>query len=429
MVPSASSQLIGHLFLQLALILLTCRAAGIATRRYGQPAVIAEMVAGFVLGPSLLGWVAPTIHAAIFPDHTLTPLYVLSQVGLVLYMFSVGLEFETSRFVEHARKAVAVAVAGFVLPFAIGSGLAIVMFDVNGLFGTGVTRFQAAIFLGAAMSVTAFPMLARIIEARGIANTPVGTLALAAGAISDVGAWVMLAFVTSSFGGSFGAAALPMAGGVLYLLALYLATPSLQQMARAARDRGALAPWMLSIVFCILAFSAWFTERVGIYSVFGAFTLGCFIPRGLLVRELRSAIVPITTALLVPLYFAYSGLHARLSLLSSLPLVALTVITFLAACAGKGLACWAAARWSGASNREALGIATLMNTRGMMELVLLNIALQRGLITPTLFTMLAVMAIGTTLMAYPVFGSITAADRRPADSTREPGYSVATAGK
>jgi Kef-type K+ transport system membrane component KefB len=411
----SDSALAALVFLQLAVIMLACRGVGIVARRLGQPQVVAEMVTGFMLGPSFFAWVAPEWSAALFPAGALKPLYVLSQIGLALYMFTVGLEFQRSILTRHAKRAITVSITGVVAPLALGGVLGLAMLRQGGLFTPGVNAFQAALFVGAAMAITAFPVLARIIYERGISGTAVGTLALAAGAINDAAAWIVFALVVGSMTGSFTAALWPIGGALVYLAVLFVpGRRLLQRVADDADTNEALAPWMLPVMLGLVALAAWFTDTVGIYSVFGTFLLGVAIPRGVLTRELYRTLEPITTALLVPLYFVYSGLNARLGLLDSWGLWGLCTVTFVAACAGKGLACWAAARLSGASSREAWGLATLMNARGMMELVLLNIALERGLITPTLFTMLAVMAIGTTVMAYPLFG-LFSPERRHAD--------------
>jgi K+:H+ antiporter len=257
------------------------------------------------------------------------------------------------------------------------------------------------------MAITAFPMLARIIYERGIAGTALGTLALAAGAMDDAAAWIILAIVVGSFTGSTVMAVSAAAGGLFYAVLVFtVARPQLGRLNTAAEDHGSIAPWMLATILTALSFGAWFTDAVGIYSVFGAFVLGAATPRGLLARELQRLIEPVTAALLLPLFFIYSGLNSRLGLVDSSWLWTVTILVFLAACVGKGVACWIAARATGSTPRDALGVATLMNARGMMELILLNIGLQRGLITPTLFTILVLMAIGTTLMAGPLFSLV-----------------------
>ena len=199
----------------------------------------------------------------------------------------------------------------------------------------------------------------------------------------------------------------PIAGGAAYaLIVLVLAQPLLRRLRNAAEVRGTLEPWMLSVTLIALAAGAWFTDMSGIHAVFGAFLLGVAIPRGVLTDRLQAAIEPLTTALLVPLFFVHAGLNTKLELVDTGWLWMMTLLIFLAACAGKGLACWAAARLSGASSAEAMGIGALMNARGLMELVLLNIALQRGVITGTTYTMLVMMTLATTLMAYPLFGLV-----------------------
>jgi Kef-type K+ transport system membrane component KefB len=401
------TQLGALFFLQIGVILLVCRLVGWFAVRLGQPQVVAEMVAGFLMGPSFFGWLTPDLQAWLFPQATLRIIFVVSQVGLVLYMFCVGLEFRPDLMLRHARRAAAVSVAGIAVPFALGGALGWWLLPLGGFFTEQVQPFHAVLFVGAAMSITAFPMLARIIYERGIAGTSLGTLTLAAGAIDDAAAWIILAVVIGSFSGSTTVALTAGLGGLFYAaLVIGVVRPVLGRINAAAEAEGRMAPWMLTVILAALAIGAWFTDTVGIYAVFGAFVLGAGMPRGLLSRELQRVIGPLTTSLLVPLFFIYSGLNSRVGLVDSPWLWAITALVFAAACAGKGVACWLAARMAGVSSRDALGVATLMNARGMMELILLNIGLQRGLITPTFFTILVMMAIGTTLMATPVFNFV-----------------------
>jgi Kef-type K+ transport system membrane component KefB len=266
------------------------------------------------------------------------------------------------------------------------------------------------------MAITAFPMLARIIYERGIAGTALGTLVLTAGALNDAAAWIILAVVIGGLSGSNMLATGAAIGALFYSTVVYFVIrPFFRKLNAIAEAEGQLPAWMLSTVLAVLAIGAWFTDTVGIHSVFGAFVLGAGMPRGIVSRELQRTIGPVTTALLVPLFFVYSGLNSQIGLLNSPWLWFVTMLVFAVACIGKGLGCWVAARLTGASNREAMAIGTLMNARGMMELILLNIGLQRGLITPTLFTILVMMAIGTTLMASPLFSFLYR--REPAVST------------
>jgi Kef-type K+ transport system membrane component KefB len=400
-------------FLQLALLLLICRALGTIARPMRQPQAVAEMVAGLVLGPSLFGWIAPSAQAALFPQETLRPLYVLSQLGLALYMFTVGLEFDRTLLQRHAARALSVSLAGIVAPFTLGIAVAVLLVQSGGFFAPAVQTWQAILFVGAAMSITAFPMLARIIQERGIAGTDIGTLALAAGAMDDAAAWVAMALVLGTIGGGAAEALWPAFGGAAYaFFVLRLAQPLLRRLRDTAEVRGQVDVGLLTVVLALLALGAWATERAGIHAVLGAFLLGVAIPRGVLTRSLHNAIAPLTTAVLVPLFFVYSGLNTQLGLVTTPWLVLVLVLVFVVSSVGKGVACWAAARLSGARSTDAAGVGALMNARGMMELILLNIALERGVITPALFTIFAMMAIGTTLMASPLFGWLCPMDGR-----------------
>ncbi|MEP7310833.1 MAG: cation:proton antiporter [Acidobacteriota bacterium] len=412
------SALASLLFLQLACILLVCRGLGWIASRVRQPQVIAEMVAGFLLGPSFLGWLAPGVQGRLFPADARPVLFVTSQIGLILYMFCVGLEFRVDLVSRYRRRALTVSAAGIAVPFVLGAALALLMLERGGLFTDHVTAIQAALFLGAAMSITAFPVLARIISERGIAGTTVGSLALTAGAVDDAAAWVILACALSSFNANTTLALAAAGGAAAYAGIVFLAVrPFLVRMAADAERRDGVSLPMFGTILALVALGAWFADAVGIYSVFGAFLLGSSVPRGVLSRELRRLIEPLTTSMLVPLFFVYSGLNTQLTLVNSAGLLWMTGLVFAIACAGKGLACWGAARIAGATSRESLAVATLMNARGMVELILINIGFQRGLITPTLFTILVLMALGTTLMTGPLFSLVW---ERESESLRIP---------
>ncbi len=411
----SDSALAALLFLQLTVILAVCRGVGVLARRVRQPQVVAEMVAGFLLGPSFFGWVTPDAYARLFPAVSLHAIYVISQVGVALYMFCVGLELRVDIISQYRRRAVAISVAGIVVPFALGGALAVVMLNRGGLFTENVQPMHAILFTGAAMAITAFPVLARIITERGIFGTGVGSLALAAGAMDDAAAWIILAIVLSSFTANATLAVVAAGGAVLYVVAVAFGVrPVLKRVAAHAESHEGVTPAMLVGILALVAIGSWFTDVVGVYAVFGAFVLGVSVPRGVLSRDLYRLIQPLTTALLVPLFFVYAGLNTRLTLVNTPALWILTVVVFLTACAGKGVACWTAARLSGETPRDALAVATLMNARGMVELVLITIGFQRGLITQTLFTILALMAIGTTLMTGPVFSLVWERKARPA---------------
>lgn len=392
-------------FLQLVVILAVCRLVGRAARAVGQPQVVGEMIAGVLLGPSLFGWLAPGWQQALFPRASMTILYAVSQVGLALYMFLVGMGFRTELFRAKLRGAASVSLAGMVAPFVLGGGLGLALVAEPGVFfPVGTRDYEAALFLGAALCITAFPMLARIIHERGLSGTALGTLALAAGAIDDAAAWGLLAVVLSSFSGDWAIALKAIGGGVAFAVATLALGPRLfAGVAREVERTGALSPGAFSMVLvCVLA-GAWFTDAIGIYAVFGAFVMGAAMPRGALADALAAKMEPMVVTLLLPLFFTYSGLRTRLDLVDTPWLWAVAAIVLAAAVLGKGVACWAAARLHGEDSRTAAAIGTLMNARGLMELIIINIGLQRGLITPRLFSILVVMAIVTTLMATPTF--------------------------
>jgi Kef-type K+ transport system membrane component KefB len=396
---------LGLFFLQVACILAACRAVGWLAARVGQPRVVAEMLTGFLLGPSFLGWMAPRLSAALFPAATLPAISLVSQIGLVLYMFCVGLEFRSDLVIRASRRAAALSIAGITGPFLLGGLLTLVLLATGGLFTDRVSGLQSGLFIGTALSITAFPVLARIISERGISGTTIGTLALSAGAFDDAVAWMMLAVVLGTVTGRAAPALMAVCGGIGYAALVLTATPWLMSR-RDSDGRDNLSPAVLSTVLGGLMLGAWFSEAIGIHAVFGAFLFGVSFRRGPIALELRRLIEPVAASLFVPLFFAYAGLHTELRLLNTAVLWLVALLVFLTACGGKGIACSLGAYWAGASKREAIALATLMNARGMVELILIDIGLTRGIITPTLYTMLVLMAIGTTIMTGPLFALI-----------------------
>lgn len=392
------------LFLQLAVILGTCRVVGALAPRLGQPLVVSEMVAGVVLGPSLFGALLPDWHAALFPQASMTILFAAAQLGLAMYMFLVGVEFRADLFRQRVRSAVSVSVAGIVVPFLLGALMALGVHADGVMFRETVTAGQAVLYLGAAMSITAFPMLARIVHERGLSGTSLGTLALAAGSIDDAVAWCVLAVVLASLGNAPVLALAAIGGGVVYTLAVLLGLrPALRPLARQVEGAGAMSYPTLSLVLMLVMLGSWYTDRIGIYAVYGAFILGAAMPRGKFADELQRLMMPLTTGLLLPLFFVYSGLNTRIGLVDTWYLAGMAALVLVLACVGKGVACWLAARLSGEPRDQALAIGALMNTRGLMELIILNIGYERGIITQTLFSIMVIMALATTLMATPLF--------------------------
>lgn len=393
-------------FLQLAAILVVCRLVSGLARWIGQPPVVGEMIAGVLLGPSLFGLLWPEAQAWLFPPASRPILFAGAQVGLALYMFTVGLEFRIDLVRARWRSAAAISFSGIATPFALGCALALFLARGGNYFQTGVTLSTAMPYLGAAMAITAFPMLARIISERKLTATREGALALASGAIDDAAAWCVLALVLASLAGDASQAWFAVGGGIGFLIVLRLARPGFQRLTAHWNSGETGRRNALGTVMVLLMLSAWFTDAIGLYAVFGAFFLGAALPRGSMIEPLRETVEPLTSKLLVPLFFIYSGLNTRVDLLTSPALWAAAAVVFLAAILGKAGACYAAARICGEDTRTALGIGMLMNARGLMELIILNIGLERGIITPTLFTIMVLMAIGTTLMATPLFNLV-----------------------
>ena len=399
-----SAQLSAAFFLQMFVILAICRLVGMIARRLGQPQVVGEMIAGVIMGPSLFGLLFPGWQQAIFPKDSLKLLYVLAQFGVGLYMFLVGTEFKTDLFRSRVRSAVSVSVAGMLAPFALGGLLALWLWKVPGLFSEKATQFEAILFLGAAMSITAFPMLARIIYERGLTGSSLGTLALAAGAIDDATAWCVLAVVLASFGGGNLIAVQAIGGGIVYgVIILTIGRKLLRKLGAIAEREGKVNPTLLAAVLMLLMIGSWTTDELGIHSIFGGFILGIAMPRGLFGQQLRKQLEPFAVVFLLPMFFTFSGLNTRLDTVNSLQLLLIGIAVLVTAVVGKGVACWLAARLNGESNRTALAVGTLMNARGLMELIIVNIGLQKGIIQPALFSIMVMMAIITTLMTSPLF--------------------------
>ena len=398
-------------FLQIAVILLFCRLVGAIAARFGQPQVVAEMIAGVLLGPSLFGLLWPQAQHWLFPwdmtqstRDTQSYLFPAAQLGLALYMFIVGMEFRVDILQKRLKSSIAVSAAGMITPFILGAGLAWVFFHYTELFPQQTTLFEASLFLGASMCITAFPMLARIIHFKGLTGTTMGTVAIGAGAMDDATAWCLLAVVLASFDNNLSHAVINIGGGIVFVaVALLVVRPLLARLQQFMIEEGALTDAGLVIGLACMALGAWFTDLIGLHAVFGAFVMGAAMPRGIMGRDLIARIQPLTVALLLPLFFAYSGLNTKIGLLNSWFLWGMCAAVLVAAVLGKGVACWLAARATGISNREALGIGTLMNARGLMELIIINIGLQRGIISDGLFATLVIMAVITTLMASPLF--------------------------
>ena len=394
-----------HFFLQLAIIIATCRVVGwLGQKLLGQPQVVGEMIAGVILGPSLFGLLLPDLQAAIFPNETKSVLYSGAQLGVGLYMFLVGTTLRLDHFKTKARSAASVSAAGIIAPFLIAALITPFLLRIPGLFADGISQFNATLFMGACIALTAFPMLARIINERGLSNTSLGTLTLTAGAFDDAVSWCVLAVVLATFGAGPGVAVIAIVGGVGYaIFVLLFGRRLLAPLGRLVEAKGEMSTTILAVTMMLFCLSAFLMDAIGIHAVFGGFLLGAVMPRGLFATELKKKIEPLAVVLLLPMFFTFSGLNTRLDMVNSVPLLLIALAILAASILAKFGACWAAARLSGEDNRTALGIGALMNARGLMELIIINIGLQKGVIGPTLFSMMVLMAIVTTMMASPLF--------------------------
>ncbi|MFN9372669.1 MAG: cation:proton antiporter [Planctomycetaceae bacterium] len=414
-----NTQLAEQFFLQIAVILMVCRLVGMVARWFGQPQVVAEMIAGVCLGPSLLGLFFPELQSAIFPwDRTTRDsqsyIYPVSQLGLALYMFTVGMDFRLDIVRSRWTSSLAVSLAGMLSPFVLGAGLGLYFHSSTDLFPQGSSAWASAIFLGASMCITAFPMLARIIRYKGLNGTRMGTVAIGAGAIDDACAWCLLAVVLSSIEGTPTAALKSIGGGLLFLLFIaFVLRPLLLRMQRWLIRDEQVSEAGLVICLVMMALGALATDKLGLHAVFGSFLVGTVIPRGTIVRGVTERVEPLTVALLLPMFFTFSGLNTRIGLLNSSTLWIDCLLVLAVAMVGKGISCWLAALATGIPNREALGIGVLMNARGLMELIIINIGREKGLISNQLFAMLVIMAIVTTLMASPLFDRLTGSMTTP----------------
>jgi Kef-type K+ transport system membrane component KefB len=397
-----------HFFLQLAVIILTCRVVGwLGQKLFRQPQVVGEMIAGVVLGPSLLGLFFPDIQNAIFPKETRNVLYVGAQLGVGLYMFMVGLTLRLDHFQSKAKSAATVSAAGIAAPFVLAALITPFLLTVPGLFTAGISQANATLFMGACIALTAFPMLARIINERGLANSSLGTLTLTAGAFDDAASWCVLALVLATFGAGPGVAVIAIVGAILYTgFMILFGRKLLAPLGRAVEARGEMSTQVLAITMLLFCLSAFLMDAIGIHAIFGGFLIGVCMPRGLFVEELKRKVEPLAVVLLLPMFFTYSGLNTRMDMVNSVSLLLIALGILLVSVLAKFGACWAAARLSGEDNRTALGIGALMNSRGLMELIIINIGLQKGIIGPTLFSMLVLMAIITTVMATPLFEAV-----------------------
>ena len=396
-----------HVLLALVVVIATARAMGWVFRLANQPPVVGEILAGIVLGPSLLGRLLPGAERYLFPGMVGPYLNIIAQVGVILYMFLVGLELDPSLLRNRGHSTVAISHASIIAPFLLGATIALYLYPHLSTSDVPFTCFS--LFLGVSMSVTAFPVLARILTDRGIHKTRMGAIALTCAAVDDVTAWCMLAFVVSvARAEAAGAVAtIAMALGFIALMILVI-RPTMARLSLLYGNRGRLTQGVMASIFIALLISASATELIGIHAVFGAFALGAVIPHDSgMARELTDRLEDIVIVLLLPAFFAYTGLRTQIGLVSGGEQWMMCALIVAVASLGKFGGSAIAARLTGLDWRDSSALGVLMNTRGLMELIVLNIGLEMNVISPTLFAMLVIMALVTTFSTTPILHLIT----------------------
>lgn len=391
------------LLIQIIAVLLTVRLFGFLFKHIGQPGVIGEIVAGIVLGPSVLGYFFPGAFHALFPAESLTNLELLSQVGLVLFMFVIGMELDFSVLKNKINETLVISHAGILVPFFLGIVASYWIYEEYAASQTAFLPF--ALFIGISMSITAFPVLARIIQERNMTKSPLGTLSIASAANDDVTAWCLLAVVIAiSKAGTFASALYSIGLTVLYILVMFLVVrPILKKVGEVYANQEVINKTFVALILLILIVSATVTEVIGIHALFGAFMAGVVMPPNLGFRKvMMEKVEDIALVFFLPLFFAFTGLRTEIGLINSPELWWVCLLLVTVAIVGKFGGCSIAARLVGESWKDSLTIGTLMNTRGLMELVALNIGYEMGVLPPSIFVILVIMALVTTFMTTPL---------------------------
>ena len=413
--------------IQVAVILIASRLLGWVALRIGQPQVVGEMLAGILLGPSLLGLVAPETFTALFPSNSIGSLSTLSQIGIVLFLFLIGLELDPKLIQGRGRSAIAISHTSIIAPMVLGIGL---MFYLHGRhYQADMPFLPAALFMGAAMSVTAFPVLARILTERNLHKTEIGAVAITCAAVDDISAWCLLAFVVAvaqTDGSLGGATRTVLLAGAYVAFMIFIVRPFLRRLQDLFDQEGRLGQGMFAIILAMVLVSALVTEWIGIHALFGAFMLGAVMPKGSrFVETITDKLESVTVVFLLPIFFASTGLATKIGLVNTVPLWIDAGLILLVACAGKFGGSTLAARACGMPWREASAIGILMNTRGLMELVILKVGLDLGVIPPSVFAMMVMMALATTSLTTPVLAWVYPKRYFQAQATRKPEASEA----
>lgn len=401
------------LLLQIAVIITAAKLLGSLFKRIGQPAVIGEIAAGILLGPSLLGWLAPDTMAFLFPTSSLGTLQLLSQIGLILFMFIIGLEVDMDVFKTKATQGIVIGHISIVFPYFLGVILAWFLYSE---YAPANTPFVAyGLFMGIATSITAFPVLARILRERKMTKTPVGSLAILCAAINDITGWFLLAIViTIAKAGNIPAALMGIVWSLIYVVSMFaFVKPLLKKLSDKRFTDGKSDITFTGIVFFMLIASSFIAEAIGIHALFGAFMAGVIMPTSSSVRHVfTEKVEDVSVTLLLPLFFAYTGLRTQIGVLNQGHLWLLCVEVIGIAVIGKFVGSTLAAKLVGQNWKDSLTIGALMNTRGLMELIVLNIGYELGILTTEIFTIMVLMALITTLMTGPALNMIEAAFKK-----------------
>jgi Kef-type K+ transport system membrane component KefB len=399
--PPAAANPIVHVLVALTAVLIAGRALALVFRRFGQPPVIGEVVGGILLGPSLLGRIWPEAATFILPASVAPHLGMIAQLGVILYMFLVGLELNPSVLRSRAHATVAISHAGILAPFLLGAALALFLYPRLSSSDVPFTSF--ALFMGVAMAITAFPVLARILTDRQMHKSPLGIIALACAATDDVTAWCLLAFVVGVAQAKVGSALVVLGLTVAYIAFMFLVVRPLADRYLTRFDETRLTSNVVALVFAALLMSALITEWIGIHAIFGAFLLGATIPSESAVsRAFVQKLEDLVTVLLLPAFFAFTGMRTQIGLVAGIDQWLVCGLIIVVATVGKFGGTLFTARITGLSWRDSTALGLLMNTRGLMELIVLNIGLDLSVISPTLFAMMVVMALVTTLATSPL---------------------------
>jgi Kef-type K+ transport system membrane component KefB len=395
------------LLVQIVVIIAVAALFGRLFRRIGQPPVMGEMIAGIVLGPSVLGFFFPSAMAFLFPQTSLETLRLMSQIGVVLFMFIVGMELNVRHVKEKGSAAVMISHASIIVPFILGAGLSLFLY--RGLAPAGTSFSAFALFIGVAMSITAFPVLARILEDRGLTQTALGSIALTCAAVDDVTAWCILALVIAIVQASgITVSLVTLVFTLLFAAAMiFVVRPQLRRLVKQATESHVHTRRLIAGVLAFVLISALVTETIGIHALFGAFIAGVVMPPSTDFRTfLRDKLDAFSAAALLPLFFVFTGLRTQIALLNDWQSWALCGVIILVAIAGKLGGSMFMSRWTGMSWSDSFSIGVLMNTRGLVELVVLNIGYDLGILSDRIFAMMVLMALVTTFMTGPLLSLV-----------------------